>query len=129
MTNNCTKNTADLSKYDEVIHIMKDQYYRQYNYLSTSVDVKLLGNLWQSFVDKNQGSEDELSCFTALKMLQRDDFAFSIYKELHPDFITFEQALNDNTMDAYLDRAGLTDGSLAYLNAVHYLGNITSMQE
>ncbi|MGB4192038.1 MAG: hypothetical protein WBJ81_05800 [Rickettsiales bacterium] len=50
-------------------------------------------------------------------MLQRDDFVFSIYKELHPDFTTFEQALNDVTMDAYLDRAGLTDGNLAYLNS------------
>jgi hypothetical protein len=123
MTKNCTLN----SKYDEVLHIMKNQYYQQYNYLSTSVDVKLLGNLWQSFVTKNLGHEDELSCFVALKMLQHDDFAFSIFKELHPDFITIQQALNDNVMDAYLDRAGLTDGSLAYLNAVDYLGNITSI--
>lgn len=114
MTENCTQNTVVSSKYEEVLHIMKDQYYQKYSHLSTSIDIKLLGNLWQSFMVKNQGSENELSCFVVSKMLKKDYFAFSIFKELHPDFVTFEQAFNDAAMDAYLDKAGLTDGSLAY---------------
>jgi hypothetical protein len=132
MTKECTQNTEILSKYKEVFHILKTKYYQKYNYLSTSVDVTLLGDLWKDFINKNQGHENELSCFAALKMLHKDDFAFSIYKELHPDFITFEQALNNNTMDAFLDQEGLTDGSLAYLNALNYLGslaNLTSMHD
>jgi len=109
-------------KYAEVYSILKNQYYHQYSHLSTSVDIKILGNLWNDFILKNQGHEDELSCFVVQKMLRKDDFAFSIYKELNPDFVSFTQALSNEVMDSYLDKEGLTDGNLAYLNALNYLG-------
>ena len=124
MSNNCINinNEVISKKYNEVYYTMKSLYYQQYNYLSTSVNIKLLGNFWLVFFNKNQKNGEELSCFVVTKMFMKDSFAFSIYKELHPNFITLEQALNDPHMNLYLDAKGLTDENLGYINAISYLG-------
>ncbi|MFI4984143.1 MAG: hypothetical protein ACHP6I_02975 [Rickettsiales bacterium] len=129
MSKICLQNAALRERYDEPLHTLQNLYTAQFYYLSTSIDMQKLGAVWENFYRQVQEEKCELSCVLAYKMLDRDDFAFAVYKKISDHFITIRQALDDPSMNKYLENAGLTDDSLAYLNALDYFDKLYTLND
>lgn len=133
MDKSCLKQISakKLEDFHHIYNILKVEYGRKFDFLSESPNVQRLNEVWKSAYDTTIASnKEEFVCLMAHKMLQKDSFALAVYQALpNVDTISFQQAFENAKMNTFLEKEGLTDDSLAFLNGVVLLGDIDNLSE
>lgn len=133
MDKNCLKQISPqkLENFHHTYNALKTEYERKFDFLSESPNVQRLNEVWKSAYDTTIApNREHFICAMAYKMLQKDGFALAIYQALpNVDTISFPQAFGNAKMSAFLEREGLTDSSLAFLNGIALLGDVDNLAE
>lgn len=128
--NLCAFQENVIARHNTGLNILRSEYYKNFHFTSKAIEIKKLGAIWKSFYDKVKENKDELECVLAFNMLQKDAFSFIIYEEITTNhIITFKEALSTPPLSDYLNKEGLTDSALAYLNGLQYFNELDSLSE